>query len=650
MKNGCTVKLPLEKLLFGGLAALSIVLQGSWFAPAYLSLFGVLAFLTVWKLRTGRLALRTPESKWFCLFVLSYVVLGILGGHFSYPAVVSSFKLLLGFQMFLLLLLDKRFAGAFFAGIWTGCLLVCLIGLFGYFGAEIVPDGVLVDGGVRRLQSLLQYANTTALLMLIGYLLTVYYRRMCKNARWKMMLYGLEMLFLTAAFLTFSKMVLALLLGGVVAALFVVRDRQLLAGLLMTTLLAAAAALLCTLFIMCGLAPFAGLPLLGLLLLQLICSRMQWKLGDSAMRGLRWGLCLLYGLLFVGGMLYVILADTAVAASFRSSLFSRLVYMRDACRAIAAHPLLGIGPGMWADQQGVYQSAFYQVPYIHNGILQFALDAGIPAMLLFLCAVGWYAARMIQKWRRKTCGAQDKICFCMVLLMVIHSLFDVDLSFPAVFAILSGCLALAPEKTTEKPFLVYSIVPGICSMLLGTFAVYLLLGQGFYFAGQKSYQTGNGGQAMEAFQTARIFRPNDADVLLMLAKANEQQQGAVSNTYARLAQAREKNPYDYFIVQGLYVTAYRMGDFNDMYRWAWVWLDIQPLSSQAYEAAVIALQQLYQAGQATEEQLTQEKERLIGAASAANQSMRFPAQYMEHYRKIELETIWGSIFVPSAEG
>ena len=527
---------------------------------------------------------------------------------------------------------------------------MCLIGLFGYFFVDLVPGGVLVDGGGRRLQSLLQYANTTALLMLVGYLLTVYGRQMYKTPKWQVGLYGLELLFLAAAFLTFSKMVLALLLAGMVAACFLIGSQRLLAELLATVLLAAAAALLCTLSYWCGSGVFSCLPLLGLLLLQLICSRMQWKLGDSAMRGLCWGLCLLSGLLFVGGMLYVMLADSALAVSFRSSLFSRLVYMRDACRAIAGHPFLGIGPGMWAYRQGMYQSVFYQVPYIHNGVLQFALDAGIPTVLLFLCAVGWYAVRMIQIWRKKTGCMLDKVCFCIVLLIVVHSLLDVDLSFPAVFAMLAGCLALAPEKTVRKPVSFCSIVPAVGNLLLGMFAVYLLLGQGLYFAGQKSYRAGNGGQAMEAFQAARLFRPNDANTFLMLAKVNEQQHEAVSDTYAWLEQARKRNPYDYFIVQGLYITAYQMEEFDNMYQLAWIWLDIQPLNSQAYEAAIIALQQLYRAGQATEEQLAQEKERLFAAARAANQSMRFPAQYTEHYEKIEFIPIWDSVFVPSAEG
>lgn len=98
---------------------------------------------------------------------------------------------------------------AFFAGIFG----IAIFGLMAYTGAIEIPSGIIESSG--RFQSTIQYANTTALLMLIGVLYSVHYFEVTKKWRYPIYAVGfVYCLYLTGSRTTF-------VLAFLVAVLFV---------------------------------------------------------------------------------------------------------------------------------------------------------------------------------------------------------------------------------------------------------------------------------------------------------------------------------------------------------------------------------------------------------------------------------------------
>lgn len=119
----------------------------------------------------------------------------------------------------------------------------------------------------------------------------------------------------------------------------------------------------------------------------------------------------------------------------------RLVYDMDALSALATSPLFGLGPDMWKFLYPQFQSAQYSASLVHCGYLQIAVDAGLPALCLFVAAVAVGIRRLFRA------GSSHLGEFACVLLIAVHSLVDFDLSF-GVIALLLGFLLALPLGDT----------------------------------------------------------------------------------------------------------------------------------------------------------------------------------------------------------
>ena len=140
------------------------------------------------------------------------------------------------------------------------------------------------------------------------------------------------------------------------------------------------------------------------------------------------GTAVLSGAVIVGLALLLRKGDAAAAIS-TTTLLGRLVYWKDALGVILRHPF-GVGHLGYYLTQGSFQTAVYSVRWVHNALLQVALDVGwIPAGLL--CAA---VLRAIVS--RKT-GAVERAA---LLVLAAHSLMDFDLSFTAMWFVLLLCL------------------------------------------------------------------------------------------------------------------------------------------------------------------------------------------------------------------
>ena len=92
----------------------------------------------------------------------------------------------------------------------------------------------------------------------------------------------------------------------------------------------------------------------------------------------------------LGGLMAILVATSSRIAQisiFAPTLVERYISYFDALGMMARNPF-GIGLGNWQFLQFYYQSAPYQVFYIHNAYLQIGLDGGFLALLIFLVAIG----------------------------------------------------------------------------------------------------------------------------------------------------------------------------------------------------------------------------------------------------------------------
>ncbi|MCL1816295.1 MAG: O-antigen ligase family protein [Clostridiales bacterium] len=135
---------------------------------------------------------------------------------------------------------------------------------------------------------------------------------------------------------------------------------------------------------------------------------------------------------------------------------SRLVYYRDALSQIILHPWGRGYLGYWYTQP-IWQTAFYEVRFVHSSLLQYALDIGITPALILL-GLGVFIVI-----RRKT-PLMEKL---ILLLILGHSLIDIDLEFLVLIFIV--CLCIKPDQPAAIP----SRLPAMILLLLTLPLAYL---------------------------------------------------------------------------------------------------------------------------------------------------------------------------------
>ncbi|MEC9346953.1 MAG: O-antigen ligase family protein [Pseudomonadota bacterium] len=114
--------------------------------------------------------------------------------------------------------------------------------------------------------------------------------------------------------------------------------------------------------------------------------------------------------------------------------------------AIADRPLAGHGAGAFESYFQSYKNAefggVYAISKAHNSYLEFAADAGIPALVLLVLALSWLALACLYGVRaRRQDAAYPAIGFAAATVVGLHALVDFSIQIPAVaatFAIVIG--------------------------------------------------------------------------------------------------------------------------------------------------------------------------------------------------------------------
>lgn len=125
------------------------------------------------------------------------------------------------------------------------------------------------------------------------------------------------------------------------------------------------------------------------------------------------------------GFLYLSKTGNLTSLTSASTFLGRLLYWQDGVKALISHPL-GLGGVGYYYLQPQFQTGVYSVRYIHNIYLQIALDAGIPAAVLFIY-LNYSTFRLPGRNR------MEKLLLSVIL---IHGFFDFDLEFLIIWFII----------------------------------------------------------------------------------------------------------------------------------------------------------------------------------------------------------------------
>lgn len=222
-------------------------------------------------------------------------------------------------------------------------------------------------------------------------------------------------------------------------------------------------------------------------------------------------LCML-GLLIIGGVIYVSLTGDFqnigriyTVFSDQSTLFGRLLYMKDALPVLVKNPL-GIGyMGYYAIQSSI-QTGVYTSMFVHNDWMQLGLDYG----WLFLFAFAFIIIMQLVK------GKQDRTYKISLIIVCLYSFMEFHLQYLSIIMIVfllldySEKTIIVSKKIVARENQIFAII-GV--LLLGYFAIQSL----FSFVGNQKiaismfpYDT----QAKEIF----LQKEENKDIAVMQAK------------------------------------------------------------------------------------------------------------------------------------
>lgn len=147
-----------------------------------------------------------------------------------------------------------------------------------------------------------------------------------------------------------------------------------------------------------------------------------------------------------------------------STLNGRFLYWKDAISVILKNPL-GLGYMGYYFLQPQFQTGCYVTKFVHNDILQCALDAGIVSAVALVVII---IANICNK-------DNTKLNRIILVLLFLHCLFDFDLQFSAIFCILLMCMGDLKNKQFEWKGIAARVASGTVAVIFIYFSIALSL-------------------------------------------------------------------------------------------------------------------------------------------------------------------------------
>ena len=185
----------------------------------------------------------------------------------------------------------------------------------------------------------------------------------------------------------------------------------------------------------------------------------------SIVRSLKWKQYIyLVGLVIV--ILLIVFSDSNTMARIRNISFTngsfqeRLVYFEDSMAAIKRNPL-GNGINMFQYKQYGDSTAYYDVKYIHNSVLQISYDIGIIGAIVFIALLIIGIVVIIK-------GTNKRLLVYGYITIFLHSLIDFDFAYSTI-GLLFVMIVLLSENGDKDIYFKVSKVILVILLLIVTY-------------------------------------------------------------------------------------------------------------------------------------------------------------------------------------
>ena len=274
-------------------------------------------------------------------------------------------------------------------------------------------------------------------------------------------------------------------------------------------------------------------------------------------------------LLLLGGFgvfMTVLVATSSRIAQisiFAPTLVERYISYFDALHMLRQSPF-GVGLGNWQFLQFYYQSAPYDVLYIHNAYLQMALDGGFLALLVFIMAVGLSFIK-----------AKKGVHFYIGIFILINSFFEVHFNFGIIIIYFMFLLATLnknaqPLKIPSIKYIKYAAVLPLIVLLV------LFASNALASYGTALERRGQINEARQAFANAHSINPLSDGLHIHQARVAVSPQYALYHLYI----AHNANSFNGLAIYMLVQNHIMLGNYEQAYIYADKLLQIFPFSTR----------------------------------------------------------------------
>ncbi|QHW31940.1 O-antigen ligase family protein [Paenibacillus rhizovicinus] len=155
------------------------------------------------------------------------------------------------------------------------------------------------------------------------------------------------------------------------------------------------------------------------------------------------------------GLLYASLPaswkQSIAALAQTDTLRERLIMLQDAMALVRTSPLFGHGWGSWRILFTQVQQTPYESGEIHNGWVEWLVSAGTIGLAAFAAMMAAVLIALARQWKRGKADPLPLAAMTGLLLVLLHSLTDFDLSFGYVWLLLIWLIAAAlPAEARES--------------------------------------------------------------------------------------------------------------------------------------------------------------------------------------------------------
>ncbi len=400
--------------------------------------------------------------------------------------------------------------------------VIAAIGILAYCGIINASEFVFFDLYTPRLQSVVKYANTTGVLLGTGYITCLEaYRGDCK----KHYLY-LSATVLCALFLTLSKALIPIFIF--VGTLYIIKQKDVRSVFIYQNIVTA----VFTIFIVYTSQKHMYF-LCFLLCVALVVASGKCIFKNTIKLYRFWLIICLLGILAGIGIIII---------KFESltTLTGRLTYAADSLKLVSKYPIFGCGPGSWRYLEYGVQSLGYNVRYIHNSYLQFAVECGIPFLIAIVLIIVYSL--------KNTVNDKDYGYSAIILIIALHSMIDFDMSFGAILIILGiVCGSYFKNKTPSK---IWAKIPVTILLITGIVtsvysATEFIIRNSF----EKNYINGNNTKAQSLNNMLIKLCPMDPQVYINDASIDYDNNGVTDKVRANLEKAVALSPNDYNVLK-----------------------------------------------------------------------------------------------------